>query len=555
MNTPLWSALVTAHWPELSARLGPRLEDFVGAARQKAALHRLQLDAAVARYVNLCFALGPNFEDKADNEWALALLSNEALGDWARLHQLVLRACKELQRLPGDGARAAAQLQRADAAFMDAHDALPRAQDASPLARVACDVDVLDIALLEQDWRREYTLAQGQWSRTPVTPLANAWRIKAGEPLPKQLSVLSHAPGSGPLARVQVRQQMHACCNQDLHPRLTLTGPHGLSRWQGYPARALSWEAHAHAGVAAPTALSPLLLEETQASISLLNAQCCGLRDSGVATGAMETWLWCYPADQYLFAFQRSAQLQAQWPRGGEALEAAEASVCTYERDGLALPTKAWAQGLDQDLGQQLQQGLERLFAQWAAVTENASMRASVALLNGQGALTWGWRESPSGMAEPAWLRVAAQFDLNQHIDLELSGELTLGLTRTRIGLSLKGALPLARSLNRDAPHKDLMETLLALGERWQIGFQIGFDPIAVDDGAMVSSLSACTGHLSAEWGLRPRPQGGGGWQFFMRMHTTPVTVALVQHDPVLGQSRKTLALLPASPLLDWSLG
>lgn len=562
MSAPDWSPIVSAHWPELCARLGPRLDAFMDAARQKARQHGLQLDAAVARYLNLCFALGPNFEDKAENEWALALLSNQALGDWVKLHQLVRQAASALRRLEGEGARAAAQLERADAAFMDAYDAhgaQTQGSESPLLARLACDVEMLDIHLLDMDWRQEYSLDQGQWSRMPVSAVPRDFRIRAGQAAPRQISVLSHAAGTGPMARVQLRQHMHACCEQDRHPALSLTGPHGLARWHGHAATALSWEAPAQAMAAAPQAQGQaqpqLLLAETQASISLLKTECCGLRDQGTPTGALETWLWCYRADQFLFAFQRSARLQASWPRGPEVLPTAEPSRLRYECDGQALPTRSWAQGLDQDLPQQLLAGLDQLFALWSAGLHEPAMHADLGLFTGQAGLSWGWRESSQGLDAPAWLRVLGQLDLNQSLELELSGELRQGVTRTRVRLTLKGALPWVCALQRDESHSDLMAQLLGAAASWQIGFQIAFDPIAVDEGAMLGTVSGCTGQLSAECGLRPRPQGGGGWQFFMRMQTTPVTVAVLVQDPVLGQTRKTLALLAGAVLLDWSLG
>jgi hypothetical protein len=298
-----------------------------------------------------------------------------------------------------------------------------------------------------------------------------------------------------------------------------------------------------------------LLLEETQASISLLSAQCCGLRDTSVPTGAFETWLWCYRADQYLFAFQRSAPWEAQWPRENHAAPALAPSSMGYERDGLPLPTQAWLQGLDEALPEQLLQGLDRLFAHWGAGLQNASMRAHVGLLQGQCALTWGWRESGLGLAEPAWMRLAGACDLSHRFDLALSGDLTVGVTRTRLHLTLQGVLPWACSLQRADAQADLMQTVLAANARGQLAFQIAFEPIAVDEGAMLSSVAACTGQLGLECGLRPRTQGGGGWQWYLRLQTTPVSVSVALHDPVLGQSRKSLALLPAVPLLDWSLG
>jgi hypothetical protein len=115
--------------------------------------------------------------------------------------------------------------------------------------------------------------------------------------------------------------------------------------------------------------------------------------------------------------------------------------------------------------------------------------------------------------------------------------------------------VPIAWSLDRSRAQDNLLETLSAKTAQWNLDFQIEFDPIAVEDAAMVSTVSGCTGSLTGEFGLRPRTQGGGGWQWYMRMQTTPVAVEAALHDPVLGLTRKTLPLLPAIKLIDWSLG
>jgi hypothetical protein len=109
--------------------------------------------------------------------------------------------------------------------------------------------------------------------------------------------------------------------------------------------------------------------------------------------------------------------------------------------------------------------------------------------------------------------------------------------------------------VERVSVQENLLETLVAKTTQWKLDFQIAFDPIAVEDAAMVSTLSGCTGNLTGEFGLRPRTQGGGGWQWYMRMESTAVAVDVALHDPILGQSRKFLPLMPATKLLDWSLG
>ena len=90
---------------------------------------------------------------------------------------------------------------------------------------------------------------------------------------------------------------------------------------------------------------------------------------------------------------------------------------------------------------------------------------------------------------------------------------------------------------------------------RWRFEYRIEFDPVAVDEGALWSQAGPCTGALVGEAGLRPRSTGGSGWQWFVRLDSEAVSIPLCLHDPVLGQTRQTLALLPATRLLDWSLG
>ena len=54
--------------------------------------------------------------------------------------------------------------------------------------------------------------------------------------------------------------------------------------------------------------------------------------------------------------------------------------------------------------------------------------------------------------------------------------------------------------------------------------------------------------------GLRPRPDGAG-LQWFARLEVEPVQALLHVESPWLGRSSVFRTLLPAMPLLDWSLG
>ena len=75
------AAFITLHWPDLRVRLGDLLDGFIDVACTNAASHQIARGVLTARFVNVCCALGPNFERKPENEWALAILADERLGE------------------------------------------------------------------------------------------------------------------------------------------------------------------------------------------------------------------------------------------------------------------------------------------------------------------------------------------------------------------------------------------------------------------------------------------------------------------------------------------
>lgn len=559
--TQAWRGILAAHWPDLFARLQGRAADYLDAARRKASVHQLVQDAAVARYVNLCCVLGPNFEDKPDNEWALAVLVDERLDEWVKLHQLVVRCATTLGRRADDGRQVAAEFLRADAALLDWHDAKAREADvdAVPLARLACDLEAVDIRLLEIDWRREYQQQDDIWQLLPHQPALASVRVGPGRPAPPQITVLTHASKMGGQARLQVRLLSHARCDQDRHPLVSYAGAHGLSQWRGHLAQAVSWQVPALPPTPAASGMGAPLLEEPVPDTALLRGASCGLRDDGVPTGPLQTHVFAYPADQYLWSLQREAGDEQRWPRpvGAEAPSAFAlgATRCRLERDGTPLASTGWAQGVQEGLHQALNNGLDGLFSHWQTATQNASMRSASSLMTGQATLAWGWREGEQGLSGPPFLRVAGGLDLLHKIDLELVGDIELGVTRTRLRLMARGEAPMRHDLAREAAQPGMFELLLGLTCRWQFKFQVEFDPLAVEDAALWCEAGPCTGALTGEVGLRPRLAGSGGWQWYARLATEPVSLPLVVHDPVLGRTRKTLFLLPAVSLLDWSLG
>ncbi|MBC7706492.1 MAG: hypothetical protein H7274_21420 [Rhodoferax sp.] len=182
-------------------------------------------------------------------------------------------------------------------------------------------------------------------------------------------------------------------------------------------------------------------------------------------------------------------------------------------------------------------------------------MTLTAGLLSGRSTLTWGWREGAQGLAGAPLMRVLGEFDLHNPIDLSLSGEMVLGITRTRVRLRVTGDGVMTRQIAREQAAPGLLDALLPAVARWRLDYRVEFDPIAVAEGALWSEAGPCSGTLTGEAGLRPRVTGGGGWQWYARLDSEAVCLPICIHDPVLGQTRRTLTLLPALKLLDWNLG
>jgi hypothetical protein len=113
----------------------------------------------------------------------------------------------------------------------------------------------------------------------------------------------------------------------------------------------------------------------------------------------------------------------------------------------------------------------------------------------------------------------------------------------------------MSRHFARESKIPGLFEVIPGCVSRWQLKFQAEFDPIAVEDAALIRDADTCAGVLSGEVGIRPTVTGGNGWQWYSRISIEPVSLPICIHDPVMGLTRKTLALLPGITLLDWSLG
>ena len=550
---------VAKYWPEVRTRLGDLLGAFVDTVQANAASYQITSAPAAARFFNICCALGPNFERKPENEWALAILADERLGEWVKLHQLVTRASTELKARLAVGSGLSDALLRADRLILDELDATQAAasSEAVRLPRLSCDLEAVDLRLLEVDWRREYQHVDGAWQLVPVAAASLSIRVVAGTPAPPVFCVLTHPKQAGPWARLQIRLLTHSLCNPDHHPLVEFAGEHGMLSWRGHQARAVSWLVESLPQTPSSEGLGAILIEQSHPATSLLRASTCGLRDAGVPVGSVQTFVWAYPADQWLFALQRPAQAEHEWPRVASAAsgQAKPATRLRLERDGVPVGATRWVAAFDEALDEALLVGLDGLFAGWQTSTTDASMRATTSLMAGTASLTWGWREAVAGLGERPIMRVEGSLDLVHAIDWVFTGEVLVGGTRTRVRLLAQGEVPWRRQFQRTNAEPGLLETLLPLALRWQIGWRLEFDPVATEDGVVWSEAGPCSGTVTGEVGLRPRTGGGNGWQWFARLESEPVSVQVCLHDPVLGRSGKSILLLPAVKVLDWSAG
>jgi hypothetical protein len=535
-------ALLAPLWPEVVQRLGDRVHTFHERAWAASSQHGLSDTASAARYLNLCFAFGPAFEERPENEWALAILADDRLSPWLKLHQLVLRSGRELRRRGED----AKELLLADASLLDALDRQRLTEGAQPLARTACDLHVLDLRVLDDGWRHEYRNVDGSWQRCPGPALPPSLRIDADHPAPWRVVVLTHAQGQGPLAQLQLRQILHAGCGER-HPAVRWLDATGLSTWQGHEAKAVSWPVHALAGPTVANGMGVSLCEETTPAVHLLEVENCGLRDEGAALGPQRLQVHAYPADQWIFALQRTRAEEPGGPPPRTRLR--------IERDGTPQSSSAWLDGFDQLLPGAIDACIGRLSQTWQRAAQDGTVNASFDLLVGSAALTWGWREGPGGLDDAPVLRVMAELQLDNIVDFNMEGVVDCGGSRAAVRISTEGNSPLTFATERGRAQPSVLEALLPAVARFRFPLQLQFDPIASDDGTMWSEAGPCTGALIGEAGLRPSLLGGGGWQWYARLSLEPVLAPVTVHDPLLGRTRRTLALLPAMQLLDWGLG
>lgn len=548
-----------AQWPAMQERLGDRHVTFVELAAQQATQRGLTLAASVARFANLCFVWGPGFQDKPGFEWAQGLLAAPREREWATLHQLVQRSLAELRRLP-DARITPATLAAADQRLVERFGQLGRQGALHPaeppaLPLHACDLEALEVRLLEAAVTEHYTCTGGAWQRAPL-PAPAPVRVDAANPLPRLVAVLAHPPGTQPQARVQLRSRTHAVCDGDVHPALQFTGSHGQWRWLGHETRAASWPVHTLAQPGPAAGPGTAVAEETSPELCKLELQVCGLRDEGDALGPQATTLWAWPAEQWWVDVQRQPAA-AQPVVAGRPPALRGSTRCRVERDGAERDASGLKRGFEQGLDPATDVALQKLLAAVMAVEGLSAPRLDgvLALLTGHVALTWGWCLGPAGLDGRAFMRVLGALELQAcQAELQAEGELALGGGRARLVLRCVASAPLALQLRREAAEPPLLPTLLPARHRFSLPFSAELTPLATDTGTLLQAVGPCTGALVGEAGLRPRMSGGSGWEWFASLRLEAASMPLALVDPVLGVQCFSHRLWDEQPLLDWSL-
>lgn len=561
-----WAAFVqqladqlAALWPAMPERLGERYGAFVEHAVQQAQKRGLSRAAAVARYVNLCFVWGPAFQDKPGFEWAQGLLAAPRDREWATSHQLLQRSLTELGRMP-DARIDAASLAAADQHLLERFGALGQQGDLhpaepAPLPRSACDLEAVELRLLEAANEQQYELLAGVWQRVPL-PAPPPLRVTAADPVPRLLAALSNAPNSRTTARLQLRSRCHAQCDGNVHPALLFSGTHGQYRWLGHQTRAVSWPLATLEQPGPAGGPGSAVAEETSPDIFKLDLQVCGLRDEGDALGSMSTLFWVWPAAQWWLELQRDAAA-VQPVLAGQPPGLRGSTRCRVERDGDSEDTLPLRQSFERGLDAATDSAMQSLLTAWSRVEGLSAVRleGQLALLTGRAALTWGWRLGPGGLDGRALLRLVGELALRAcQSELHFEGELALGGARSRLLLHNLGSAPLAAQIRRESADPPLLAALAPAQVQFQLPFSAELTPLASDSGTLLMLAGPCSGALEGVAGLRPRTSGGSGFEWFVLLRLQAASLPLLLSDPILGRRTFNHPLWAEQTLIDWRL-
>lgn len=548
---------VTQAFPAVDARLGERKAALLEMSWQRASALGLSHGLAVARYLAAWFIFGAEFETKPGYEWALKLLAQPERPEGQRVFQLGRRIREELQRQSGQAAHGLPTAADFDAAMAQLDAALSeqgRMGSLLPRERLrlgsACDIDAVDITLIEPAPLQHYAIEQGQWRRVPTVLDPEKLRVvglQGQEPLPVQLNLLSLSEGGS--SQLRLRCRAAHVCDPAVHPLVDFNGVHGQYERRGPLTQDLQITLPLEAGPP-----QPLMAVEGGASYSRLGLAGCGLRESGAPMGEQSVRLAIYPAEQTMLAWRRDAGPALRMP--AEPIARAPEPRARLERDGQVLDARRWQAGLA-ELDAQLNESLAGLLIAWERESgvSDGRLQAEPAVLTGAAALTWGWAPSPEGLAALPFYRVAGLLDLVAcQLNLRLSGELALLGSRSLLQLHCGAREVLHFNAQRGPRDEDLMAVFKPAKVEFRHPFVLHLENIATPELALLDQAGPVGGAVVGAVGLRQHPSEPG-FQWFARIAIEPASVALHLHDPVLGQQRGMIRpLLPAMTLLDWSL-
>jgi hypothetical protein len=545
-------------FPQASARLGERWPAFIEHAAVRAAAYGLDHLLCVARFVAAWIANGAEFETQ--QAWAAAILTDRQRSQGAKAYQLSVRVQEQLRSAPQAGQPSSTDyaqgLRQLDAQLAHAGRLASLLQRERIQLGAACDVDAVDLRLLESPWRQHYTAVGGPWRREACAPkvahvtLVHDAQADLAPRMPTQISVLSRPAAADAVAKLRVRVKAEHRCDALLHPLLQSLGPSAERSLRGDLAADVTLDVYADTAFEADA--FPRMGEESSPQYSSLTAASCGLRARGVPMGELSTLLAAYDASQFLMAWRR--ETTAAWQLPAQAPPAITVARCRLERDGRMADASAWQRGFE-ELDQQLRKGLARLLTAWERESGVSDGRLAVdaALLEGSAGITWGWAEGPEGIAAPPYMRMEGLLDLVAcRLDLRFTGALSRGGSSSLLSLSTAGNAALSGAWQRGPA-----EALFVVAAKQQVlirqPFALSVHSLADAGLAVLACAGPPQGVISGAVGLEQRPDGPG-LRWFVRLNVEPVVAPLRLFDPLLGVRVLRQPLLPAQSIVDWSL-
>lgn len=550
---------LAAAFPEARGRLGERWDELVEHGTSRAGAYGLLHMLCIARFLAGWVACGAEFESR--EPWAAVILADSQRSQGAKAYQLCVRILEQLRAAPQAGQPAAADFAQALRQLDDTLAAAGTLASLLPRERIrlgaACDVDAIELRLVDAGWRQHYTADSGTWRREGCAPematiaVVHDAQSDTAPGLPGQVTVLSRPASADAAARLRVRVKAEHRCDSQLHPLMQCLDPSGARTLRGDVAGDTTFSVHAEPA-GDPGAL-PHIGEEDSPRLSELTVASCGLRGHGVPIGDRTTLLAAYDATQHFLAWRREPI--PAWQLPGDSPPAVVAARCRRERDGQLADTTDWLRGFEA-LDTQFQQSVARLLTAWERESgvSDGKLAIDATLLTGTTAITWGWAERPAGIAAPPFMRVEALLDLVAcRLALRFTGVLARSGSHSLLELSSDGSIALGGPHRRE-PDTALFAFAAALQVAVQQRFTLRVQPLADAGLAVLASVGPVQGAISGAIGLEQRPDGPG-LRWFVRLKVDPVVAPLRIRDPLLGVQTLQAPLLPAQTLVDWSLG